>query len=105
MLYKVTNKDVYLGTFETVYPISQLRFILCKVFDSPTIELKEMGALNTGFKHTYYVYSYNNQQFDDVLFLGSFDTNLSIHDSWDILVRIFDKDNEGIFVRKEKIIL
>lgn len=100
MLYDMINATGLLGTFETDRSISEVIDVLKACYG----ELVVVEHRDTSFKNRLYVYSWVNEQWDNVVCIGSFDTNMSIHDCWDMLFQIFNSNSpDGIFVRKEKI--
>ena len=58
-----------------------------------------------GVKRTYYFYRYVGLNCQEIKFLGTFETDRSIMNIWDILFQVFcgDGSKGGMFVRKEKI--
>lgn len=102
MLYDIfdTSRNL-LGTFKTDQNMTQSLYnILSQIFENDCLVILEHNE--TGFKHTYYVYTFNNEQFDDIKSLGTFSTNMTMHDAFDYVVQIFEPNN--IFLRKEKIV-
>ena len=56
-------------------------------------------------KNRFYVYRYAEGNFRKIIELGIFDTDLSLHDCWDLMFKIFCKEGEGMFVREEALCL
>lgn len=100
MLYDMINATGLFGTFETDENIYDVLDVLKACYG----ELVVVEHRDTSFKNRYYVHRYVDGQWNNVICLGSFDTNMTIHDCWDMLFQIFNENSpDGIFVRKEKI--
>lgn len=103
MQYSVFGNSEFLGTFETDFKIEYMIDILEKVFEHQNLGFVEMNGKEQ-VKNKFYIHSYRNGDFRDVIFLGTFETNLKLIEVYDLLVQIFAKEPDGIFVRKEKLV-
>ena len=101
MLYDMINSEGVLGTFETSQRICDVIKILKACYG----ELVLIEHKTSKFRNRFYVYRYVNGDFRDIEELGIFETDLSMLEAYDYMFQIFNKEPDGIFVRKEKICL